>query len=262
MEAGVGADVEAGADTSADVEVEVGLLGPIQIRGASRSFVRPWALDLVAYLAMHPQGAANDVWATALWPDREMAPATLHSIASTARRVLGQSETGADHLPRSHGRLRLSATVGTDWDRFCRLSGQEEPGAWRRGLSLVRGRPFDGLRATDWTVLEGVAATVEVEVADLAVRLSTHCLEAGDTSGAEWAARRGLLASPFDEPLYRMLLRAADLAGNPARVELVIRELVHRVGDGGDGFDSVHPATLELYRELSRHRTWTVRRAG
>lgn len=238
------------------------LLGPVRVRGAAGPFGRAWALELVAYLSVHPGGVPNDMWAAALWPDRLMAPATLYSVASRARRALGRSASGVDHLPRSHGRLVLSPTVGTDWGRLRRFATQDAPAAWRCGLALVRGRPFDGLRSADWTVLEGVAATVEAEVADLALRLATRCLARGDAPGAEWAGRQGLLASPFDERLYRLLLRAADLAGNPARVELVMRELVGRVGEGGDGLDAVHPETVEVYRELSRHRTGTVRRAG
>jgi len=72
------------------------------------------------------------------------------------------------------------------------------------------------------------------------------------TATVEWAARRGLLVSPYDERLYRMLLRAADLAGNPAGVEAVMAELVRVVADEADPLASVHPSTLALYRSLSR----------
>jgi hypothetical protein len=68
----------------------------------------------------------------------------------------------------------------------------------------------------------------------------------------EWAARKGLLVSPYDERLYRMLLRAADLAGNPAGVESVMTELVKVVADEREPLASIHPSTLALYRQLSR----------
>ncbi len=78
--------------------MEVAVLGPIEIRGAQRStFTRAWAEELVVYLAMHPNGASNEAWATALWPDRLMAPSSLHSTASVARRSLGQR--GRRHRP-------------------------------------------------------------------------------------------------------------------------------------------------------------------
>ena len=236
------------------VEVEVAVLGPVDIRGASRSFTRAWARELVVYLAMHPEGASNELWATALWPERLMAPSSLHSTASVARRALGTGRDGTDHLPRSHGRLALAPSVGTDWQRFVTLAERDDPGSWRRALELVRGRPFDGLRSTDWTVLEGIAPSIESAVVDLSGRLAGACLRAGDPRGAEWSARRGLLVSPYDERLYRMLLRAADAAGNPSGVESVMAELVRVVADEIEPVESVHPSTLALYRSLSRRR--------
>ena len=86
--------------------VEILVLGPVRIIGAARPFTRAWSLELVVYLAMHPGGATSDQWATHLWPNRSMAQASLHSTASAARRALGSTATGGDHLPRSHGRLR------------------------------------------------------------------------------------------------------------------------------------------------------------
>jgi hypothetical protein len=245
-------------------EVEVRVLGPVEVRGGARPFQRAWTLDLVVYLAMHPRGATNDAWATALWPDRLMAAPTLHSTVSAARRSLGHSRWGRDHLPRQHGTLQLAPTVTTDWRRVRELADTSDPGAWRQALSLVRGRPFDGLRSPDWTVLEGIAAEVEDGIVQLAIRVAEHDLGTGDGHGAALAARRGLLASPYDERLYRLLLRAADLQGNPAGVEAAMSELVGLLAGGGehplvpgrgaiaDADAFVHPDTAALYRALSR----------
>ncbi|MGD0880630.1 MAG: BTAD domain-containing putative transcriptional regulator [Acidimicrobiales bacterium] len=235
-------------------EVEVAVLGPIEIRGASREFTRAWARELVVYLAMHPNGASNEVWATALWPERMMAPSSLHSTASVARRSLGKSHKGEDHLPRSHGRLALAPSVGTDWDRFLELADTEDTVRWREALELVRGRPFEGMRSTDWAILDGTAPAIESAIVDLSGRLAGACLREGDPRGAEWAARRGLVVSPYDERLYRMLMRAADAAGNPSGVESVMAELVRVVADEIEPIESVHPSTLALYRSLSRKR--------
>ena len=238
-----------------DIEVEVSVLGPIEIRGAAREFTRAWASELVVYLAMHPKGASNEAWATALWPDRLMAPSSLHSTASVARRSLGQARSGVDHLPRSHGRLALSATVGTDWARFVELADSDDTGRWRSALDLVRGMPFDGLRSADWPILEGIGPAIEAAVVDLSGRLAGACLSRGDARGAQRAARHGLLVSPYDERLYRMLMRAADLGGNPAGVESAMSELVRLVADDIEPLDSVHPSTVELYRSLTRRRS-------
>ena len=130
--------------------VEVAVLGPVEIRGAPREFTRAWAKELVVYLAMHPNGATNDTWATALWPDRLMAPSSLHSTASVARRSLGQGPDGNDHLPRSHGRLALAPTVVTDWSRFVGLADTGGAEQWRVGAltgarTTIRRSAFLGL---------------------------------------------------------------------------------------------------------------------
>ena len=240
-------------DTGSDgIEVEVAVLGPVEIRGAARGFTRAWAQELVVYLAMHPNGSTNEAWATALWPDRLMAPSSLHSTASVARRSLGTARDGADHLPRAHGRLTLAPTVGTDWRRFQILAASDEPERWHAALALVRGRPFDGIRSADWSILDGTAPAMESAIVDLSGRLAGERLRAGDPRGAELSARKGLLASPYDERLYRMLLRAADAAGNPGGVESVMTELVRVVADEVEPIESVHPSTLALYRSLSR----------
>jgi DNA-binding SARP family transcriptional activator len=233
-------------------EVEVRILGPIDISGAARPFTRAWAVELVVYLAMHRNGASSDQWATALWPDRIMAPASLHSTASAARRSLGISNTGEDHLPRAHGRLSLGPSVQTDWDRFVASSESENPESWRSALDLIRGRPFEGLRSSDWVLLEGIGPNVEAIVVDLAQRYAENALSSGEPGEAEWAARQGLQVSAYDERLYRVLLRAANSAGNPAGVESIMAELVRLVADDVEPFDAVHPETLELYRSLSR----------
>jgi hypothetical protein len=101
-------------------------------------------------------------------------------------------------------------------------------------------------------VFSHVQANIESLVVDVSVRRSEHCLESGDPAGAEWAARQGLLVSPYDERLYRILMRAADQAGNPAGVEASMTELLQLVGGEVEPYDSVHPETYALYRSLSR----------
>ncbi len=241
-------------------QVEVLVLGPARIRGACRPFARASAFELVVYLALHPGGVRNDVWATALWPDRLMAPATLHSTASSARRSLGRAADGLDHLPRSHGRLQLRPSVTTDWQRFRVLAASTDPVHWTSALDLVRGRPFDGLVHAEWAVFEGIVAEMEERVAELACRIADRHLGRGSVRAAALAARRGLLVSPYDERLYRRLLRCADLLGNPAGVERVMGELLSHldpgsvVRDGAFDLEAVHPETAELYSSLSRRR--------
>lgn len=251
---------EPGSDAHASPAVEIRVLGPVEVVGAARSFTRAWSLELVVYLAMHRGGATTDQWSTHLWPNRAMAPASLHSTASAARRALGSNADGEDHLPRSHGRLTLGPDVGTDWEEFKRLSASSDPASWRRALGLIRGLPFDGLRSTDWAVFSHVQANIESHVVDVACRTCEHFLRVNEPGEAEWAARRGLLVSPYDERLFRILMRAAYAAGNLAGVDAAFSELVQLVGGEVEPYDSVHPETYELYKQLSRKHVPAPRR--
>jgi len=116
---------------------------------------------------------------------------------------------------------------------------------------LVRGRPFGGLGRGDWTVLEGFAASIEAGIVEVAARLGEHLLEAGDPMGAEWAIRRGLMLTPWDERLYRLLMMAADAAGNRGGIESALRSLAQVLDWPGDPLQVVHPETAALYRRLT-----------
>lgn len=257
------------------MEVEVRVLGPVEVHGAARPLRRCGALDLVVYLAMHPSGAPTEQWATALWPEREMSPATLWSTASAARRGLGASRAGAEHLPCRRRRLQLAATVGSDVEHFSRLAASDDKWSWWEALRLIRGRPFEGLRSPDWPVLEGLTAEIEESVVEVAERVAHAEMVSGDGASAARAARCGLRAAPFDERLYRVLLRAADLLGNRVALDSMMAQFVSVLSDGLSGglpdgaasaFTSLaparsrrvtassagrlHPATVALYRSL------------
>jgi len=216
------------------------------------------------YLAFHRQGVRNDAWATALWADRSVAPSTLHSTASVARRALGHARSGVDHLPREGRRLRLGDTVGTDVERFARAAAHPDPARWMEALGLVRGRAFDGLSLADWAVLDGTQAQVESMVVGTALRGAEHFLRQGRGEEAEWMIRRALQVSPYDERLYRTLLRAADAVGNRVGLRAAMAELLLVAADGGpswrgtktgyageDAPSLLHPRTLTLFHELA-----------
>ncbi len=250
---------------------EVRVLGPVEVVGLAHPLRRSRSLDLLAYLALHPRGVATDAWAAALWPERRMAPSTLHSTVSAARRALGRTAAGHDHLPHGRRVLRLAPSVGSDWAAFQARVATGCPADWAAALALVRGRPFGGLDA-DWPVMEGHAAEMEEAAAGVAHRLACHRLDRGDARGAVAAARAGLRASPYDERLFRVLLRAADAEGNPAALEAVMAQLSGLLSDRPPGpgrrsragtpaarrartevaLTLVHPDTASLYQELAR----------
>jgi DNA-binding SARP family transcriptional activator len=253
-------------------EVEVAIMGPVEVRGTAQPFGRTSAQELVVYLAFHRKGARSEVWSSALWTDRSVAASTLHSTASVARRSLGRSKSGADHLPRGGRLLRLEDTVGSDVERFARAAAAPDPAGWREALSLVRGPLFDGLCLSDWAVLDGTQAQVESMVVDTALKGARHFLCQGSGEEAEWMIRRALRVSPYDERLYRALLRAADVMGNRVGLRSTMEELLCVAAEGplprrrryprspGESpHSSIHPKTMALFLELVHGGTGAAR---
>lgn len=242
-------------EAPADTPVEVCVLGPVRVNGTEVPFERrPKLTELVVYLALHPDGASTDSWATALWPDRRMPMSTLSNRLSETRLSLGYAPDGFAHLRKRGGRYHLGPYVTTDWDRFQKLAAGDNPAGWRAALALVRGRPFEGLREAQWTLLEGVVPAIEAALVELACRLAEHLLAVRDPEGAEWAARRAMLACPWDERLYRLVMRAADAAGNRPGVEAALRQLACVLELGEEPLSAVHPETAALYRSLTSRR--------
>jgi hypothetical protein len=232
--------------------VEVAVLGSVQISGAPESFRHRRRLtELVAYLAMHPDGATTDAFATALWPERRVPLQTLANRLSEARRALGPASDGRPRL-RKRDKRHLIVESETDWDRFrdlaCEGCGAD---SWRRALALVRGRPFDGLDQGEWAQLEGFGAAIEASVVGVACRLGEHSLGRGKPDLAHWAALQGLLVSPWDERLYRLVMRAADALGNRGGIDAALRSLALALELDGDPLLGIHPETSALYRSLT-----------
>jgi len=237
--------------------IEVTVLGNVQVNGTPESFrYRRRLTELVAFLAMHPEGTTTDTFATAMWPDRRVPVQTLANRLSETRRALGLASDGRPRL-RKQGRRHLIVEAETDWDRFRELAITARGAkSWRSALAMVRGRPFDGLDRGEWAQLEGFAAAIEASVVDVACRLGDDALGHRDGGLAHWAALQGLLVSPWDERLYRLLMRAADQLGNRGGVDAALRSLALALELEGDPLLGIHPETSALYRRLtSRSRT-------
>jgi DNA-binding SARP family transcriptional activator len=235
--------------------VEVAVLGPVAVRGVPQPFHRAAARELVVYLTFHREGVRHDEWALALWPDRPVSASTVYSTASDARRALGRAPDGAARLPCG-SRLRLHGSVGTDVDRFVTLA---RSGQWIEAVRLVRGPLFGGLRRSDWAVLDGTLAQVEAAVVHTVLRGLEGLLREGRAAEAEWVVRRGLVLSPYDERLYRALLRALAAQGNRIGLRAAMAQLLVVARDapapplrgwGGAGLETLHPETTSLYRDL------------
>jgi DNA-binding SARP family transcriptional activator len=237
--------------------VEVAVLGPVSVSGLPIAFRRAAARELVVYLAFHREGVRHASWPLALWPDRAVSLATVHSTASDARRALGCAADGERRLPCGSV-LRLHASVVTDVDRFVDLSRSQTPEGWIEAAGLVRGPLFGGLRLADWAVLEGTQAHLEALVMHTVLQGAEALRRAGRAAEAEWIVRRGLLASPYDERLYRSLVLALAAQGNRTGMRAVMAQLLV-LNDGAraafpewhrDGSDTSGRGTSERYGGL------------
>jgi DNA-binding SARP family transcriptional activator len=219
-------------------------------------------MELAVYLAFHREGVRNTEWPLAIWPDRTVARAPVHSTVSDARRALGRGTDGADHLSRGP-RLHFGGGVTTDVDRFAALASSGDPRLLSEALELVRGPLFAGLRCPDWSVVEGTQATLQSMIVDTALRAIESQLGLGRVADAERAARAALTGCPYDERLYRLLLQVTAAMGNRVGLHRTMAELLTRAADlplgaRRPGQECPHasrpcpldPETLSLYREL------------
>jgi DNA-binding SARP family transcriptional activator len=238
--------------------VEIAVLGPVEVRGGGHRFHRSAALELVVYLAFHRRGVRNTEWPLAIWPDRAVAQATVHSTVSDARRALGRGADGADLLSRGP-LLYLGRGVTTDVDRLVALASSDDPSVLSQALSLVRGPLFAGLRRSDWAVVEGIQAAIESMIVETALRAAESHLGHRQVPDAERVTRTALTVCPYDERLYRLLLQVTAARGNRVGLRRTMAELVTRAADcplaarrpgheSGPGL--LDPQTHSLYREL------------
>jgi DNA-binding SARP family transcriptional activator len=201
-------------------------------------------------------------WSFALWPGRPVSPATVYSTASDVRRALGRDRRGVEYVSRGH-QLSVRSGVRTDVEHFAELARSQPLEGGCRALALVRGPVLAGLRRADWALFDGTKAGIEALLVRTARRTTELLLQDGKPDEAEWAVRRGLAACPYDERLYRALLRTTAAQGNRARLPVTLAELVAMAaGDespGPRGFrrsstraspDCLHPSTTALYRDL------------
>lgn len=219
----------------------VGVLGVLSIQGAGALADEraDLATELVAYLALHPEGVHPTVLAGALWPRGVTADVRDATIERT-RSWLGTAVDGS-HVLRADadGRLSLYDGVVCDWDcartlflRSRRAGSQrEEVELLRRGLQLARGQAFSAVAPGryGWVAQEDVRRTVTRVVVDAALRL-VDLLSAEDPAGAAQAAQAGLRVSPGDQRLWRALIRARYDESGVAGVQQTLTEMADGIG--------------------------------
>ena len=231
------------------IQVEVGVLGPLRLIGLTQEPKRGKGSELIGWLAMHPEGGSADRLATALWPSGKYSEHTLRTYRWDARRSLGVDQAGKALLAE-YGEPKLSDAVSTDWARFRALAGSNDRSVRRAALELVRGRPF-GDSSWLWLTEEGLVSAIEAEVTDLACALGAEDLELREPERALEVAEQGLLVVPYDERLYRLLMKAHHALGNPSGVRAAMHRLTSLLEDDIEPIETVHGETRDLYETLT-----------
>lgn len=93
---------------------------------------------------------------------------------------------------------------------------------FRRAMALHEGDLLPEEGPAEWIV--GERDRRRLDVSELAGTLAEALLAAGEPSEAAWVARRGLQIDRYHDPLWRTLVRAYELAGDPAASARARRE--------------------------------------
>jgi hypothetical protein len=194
-------------------EIEISVLGPVEVHGWAARPERAIVTELACYLALHrDRPVTGEALRAALRPDpsNEQSAKTLRTYLSLLRKALGPEALPA----RPSGGYQLAPSVRTDWDRFRDLTGEPGTDEALQALALIRGRPFEGVAAGTytWVFSEFLVSDMEAAIASVTIRTATALSAVGDLERAVTALRQGLTAVGGDYALWELYLSvAADL---------------------------------------------------
>ena len=226
----------------------VRVLGPVDVvdaEGRQAEFERAKALELVTWLAQHPQSATRAGARAALWAI-DVSNASFSNVVSEARRALARLASppdGADWVARTYAeRLPLHPDVVLDADlvrrhleQARRLPDAEAIVELQQALELVRGAPYAG-RSYLWPDAEALPSTLTLLVTTVAAELGRRLLDAGDLDGVFAATAVGLDVLPGHEELIALRLRAHAQRGDRSALHREYMSYEHAVlADPWDG---------------------------
>ena len=257
-------------DSPVPVAPKVTLLGPVTVRtlgdATATAHRRPYYVEFLAYLALHPNG----VTAEKLAEDLCIRPQKARSDLSIIRKWLGQSRAGKPYLPRAQQTHQdgVPATyaldgVLCDLDLFRRLRargqsrGSEGMADLVSALHLVSGEPFTDLRKDGWGwLLEGdrLDHIMTAAIVDVGHIVTTHALTVGDLDLADFASNVALAASPYDEIATLDRAEVERATGDAEGADARMRNDVFNRSDDDYGPIQLPPRTAEVVeRQASLH---------
>ena len=220
--------------------VQVSVLGPLRITAWGREATGGLrkARELIAFLAVHPDGASGDALGEALWPGARPGEATARrNLAVAKARALFRAAAGMPGslwVTRAAGRYRLDpALAGTDLQEFGRAleearraSGPARLAALRRAVALYRGELADG--AYEWA--EPYAENARRRALDAWTAIA-DILQPDDPEAALGALEAALAHDPYNEYLYHKIMGLQAAAGRPEAARRTLALLESRLRD-------------------------------
>ena len=248
-------------------QLDIKVLGTIDL-GIEKTWTRARVPEVIAFLALNPNGATNETIHSKLFgADAPFKRTTVNKLTSDARTSLGVSPGGHSYLSRTEedplGRYRLSY-VSTDLERFnshvtaarnARDSDQAV-GHLTDALSLVRGRPFNTKTEWVWATVEQQILIKQIE--DAAVTVAEFHLDSGRYADAIWATKQGLLAGSGNRALEKLHIEAALKFGDHAEVVALFKSISFDASDHPEDFDfdlDENPEFNDAYQRLRKEAT-------
>jgi DNA-binding SARP family transcriptional activator len=229
----------------------IALLGPLKIAATKprRRRLRSQTQELLAYLALHKEGATTDELVALLWPDVDIdnARARAHRAVSEARSQLGKV------IVRAGERYVLDRnSVAVDLDKFEALLARADARGdvdreqlLEKALGYVRGEPLGG---TDYSWAAGEVRHLRARLVDLLHDLGNLRLDKENAAGALAAAEQALALDAYNESAHRLAMRAESALR--LREAIVARyERLHQELDAQFGLEPERETRL-LYRHL------------
>jgi DNA-binding SARP family transcriptional activator len=238
-------------DVALPTRPQISVLGALTITGAKRSRrgLRARALELIAYLALHPRPVHRDELLEAFWPsvDPRLTRPRLRQAVRDARRLLGSAVAG-EH--ESYWLDRAGADVDVDdLERLLAAAKTAEPedaeALLEGALGLFSGEPLAG---SDYAWSEGAVRRLRSTYVDLLEQVGRRRLEAGAASAALDAAERGLEIDALNESVWRLAMEAESALG----LREAVAERYERLRALLNGRLGLEPAqeTRHLHRRL------------
>jgi DNA-binding SARP family transcriptional activator len=223
--------------------VRVSVLGPLRVIAGGQEITGGLrkARELLALLAVHPDGLTGEAISEALYPGAGpgQAASQRNLALRKARELLRTAAAlpGPQWILNASGRYRLDpALIGTDLEAFSQAleaarnaSGDARLAACRRAVALYRGELAEG---TGYEWAEPYAEAARRRALDAWTAIA-EILQPRDPDQALSALETALAHDPYNEYLYVRIMRLQAAAGHPEAVRRTLALLESKLTDLG-----------------------------